>query len=171
VGHRRPGRCGALGRPTDFGLGPVEVTGGPSSAYLDGFIAKYGPDGAPRWVVKVSGSDGEIVTAVATSLDGSVFVTGYFVSPSMSIGTVTLSCSDLTGAFVAKLDANGNVACAVQPASDVQPLKLAVSPTNGDVAVLGYGDAGDGQGNYLAVVGGDGTPRWSHSFGSGGDPT
>ena len=71
------------------------------------FIAKYDANGNVLWAKSIGGFSAG--TSVSTDATGNVFVTGGFDSPTVTLGTYTLTDVGSTDVFVAKYDANGNV--------------------------------------------------------------
>ena len=76
----------------------------------DIFLVKYDSSGSAVWALRAGGENYEEGESVAISADGSVYLTGYFMSPSISFGSNTLTHSggweDL---FFVRFDENGNV--------------------------------------------------------------
>ena len=77
---------------------------------FDFFIVKYDANGNVLWAKGAGGTNDDVGQSIATDTNGNVFVTGYFYSPSITFGTMTLSNSSIADdIFVVKYDANGNV--------------------------------------------------------------
>ena len=74
------------------------------------FIAKYDTDGNVIWVKNTRGAGGGRGWGISTDVCGSIYVTGYFRSPSITFDDITLSSANTsTNFFIAKYDAGGNV--------------------------------------------------------------
>lgn len=73
------------------------------------FIAKYDSSGQVSWAHSISGTDKEAGASLATDPGGNSYVTGYFKSPSLVVGTDTLLNHGNEDLFIAKYDAAGNV--------------------------------------------------------------
>ena len=73
------------------------------------FLAKYSASGNVLWAVSATGSDSDQPFAVATDPQGNVVVAGYFSSPVITFGGVSLTNAGVEDAFVVKYDLNGNV--------------------------------------------------------------
>lgn len=82
-----------------------------SSGSNDVFIVKYDPTGTVLWAKKAGGSAGDTGIGCAIDASGNVILTGYFLSSSISFGTINLSNANTSGntydIFVAKYDSNG----------------------------------------------------------------
>jgi Beta-propeller repeat len=80
--------------------------------YGDIFILKYDADGNLLWTRKCGGTNYESVKDIATDSNGNLYVTGYFQSPTMTLGTTTLansSNSNLFNIFLAKYNPSGTL--------------------------------------------------------------
>ena len=79
----------------------------------DIFIVKYDATGNVLWAKSVGGAYDERGQSVSTDASGNVFMTGYFISPTISFGTTTLTntyASNLySDFFIVKYDTSGNV--------------------------------------------------------------
>lgn len=62
----------------------------------DVFIAKYDVAGNVVWAKSIGGTDDDYGNCVAADNLGNVFITGYFYSPSMNFGSMTLTNSGTT---------------------------------------------------------------------------
>ncbi len=74
----------------------------------DIFVIRYNPDGNVLWAKSAGGSSYDYSRAVATSNDGSIYVTGTFESAPCSFGSLVLTNSGYNDLFVTKYDASGN---------------------------------------------------------------
>ncbi len=105
------------------------------------FIAKYDLNGNALWAESAGGTRDDVSYSVSADASGNVFVTGSFLSPSISFGSTTLFNADPTGntddIFIAKYDLNGNVLWAKR-----------VGGTNIDD---GYGISADANGNAIVT--------------------
>ncbi|HLG35075.1 MAG TPA: hypothetical protein VI757_09360, partial [Bacteroidia bacterium] len=90
---------------------------------LDIFIAKYDATGNVLWAESGGGTRDDYAYGIAADVNGNVYITGYFRSPSIMFGTITLTHSDSTGIyddiFIAKYDSAGNVLWAKSAGSKV----------------------------------------------------
>jgi len=71
---------------------------------VDFFIAKYNLLGDVIWAEDLGGSDHELANSICLDDNGNLFAGGYFASPSLSFGTITLTnnYSGVNDIFVAK---------------------------------------------------------------------
>lgn len=79
--------------------------------YNDLFIVKFNPTGNVLWAKSEGGTDSEVGRSISIDNNGNAFITGYFRSASLTIGTYTL-INPKPGAnnvLVVKYDPNGNV--------------------------------------------------------------
>ncbi|MBC7863009.1 MAG: SBBP repeat-containing protein [Bacteroidia bacterium] len=98
-----------------------------------------------QWAKKIGGSVTEIGHGVATDPSGNVIVTGCFTSPSLTVGTTTLTNSGVNTEelFVIKYDANGNVLWAKSAGgSAIEDARSVATDLNGNIYVTGiFGSA------------------------------
>ena len=78
---------------------------------IDMFAAKYDSIGSPVWAKSGGGNSDDYATAIDVGVGGSVYITGYFKSPTVTLGTATLTntSSGSNDLFVAKYDNTGNL--------------------------------------------------------------
>jgi len=85
------------------------------SGYFDFFITKYDSTGNVLWAKRAGEANSDEGLSVAADDSGNAFVTGYFVSSTITFGSITLtngggSCSlGCPDFFIAKYDSSGNV--------------------------------------------------------------
>ncbi|HKR06649.1 MAG TPA: T9SS type A sorting domain-containing protein [Bacteroidia bacterium] len=107
---------GSFTSPTlDFG-GIILTNTGVGLTSLDVFIAKYDSSGNVLWGKNPIGIDSDSGMGIATDSDGNALITGFFESPSLTLGSIVLinsggncstnACPDV---FIAKYDASGNI--------------------------------------------------------------
>jgi hypothetical protein len=76
----------------------------------DSYLVKYDPNGNVLWARNIGSVCGDFANAVCTDNNGNVFVTGFFCSASLTIGSFTLNgYGGAFSIFLAKYDSNGNV--------------------------------------------------------------
>lgn len=89
----------------------ITLTNADTSGYnLDPFLVKYNPDGLAEWAKNIGGFNMDAGTAVACDRNGNVYHTGYFQSPSITVGSSTLTNngSNISGdIFLVKYDSSG----------------------------------------------------------------
>lgn len=71
------------------GFGSTTLTNA-SAGTSDVLVAKYDLSGTSAWALRAGDVDSEAGNAVASDANGNVFVSGYFISNSLTIGTNTL---------------------------------------------------------------------------------
>ena len=102
----------------DF-LGPVTfgTTTVPAGS-SDVFVAKLDAAGNPRWIVTIKAgkniNNAVVNSRLAVDASGNVYVAGTFVSPTLTLGSTTLTNAGGADLFVGKLDPNGNWQSAVR---------------------------------------------------------
>lgn len=129
------------------------------SLWGDAFVAGFGAsDGVHRFSVQIGGERNDSATAVAVDASGHVWVAGSYNGP-ITVGATELGGNSALQAFVAHLDADGNVLGAFQRPGRVSA--IAIDPSSGDL-VLG-GGASDG---FVARVSTSGEERWTKTLGA-----
>jgi len=99
---------GLFGGTADFdpGAGVFNLT--PAGGAEDIFISKLDGSGNFVWAKAMGGTGWDQGSSIVIGASGNVLMTGYFYSPSISFGTITLTNADNTGntsdIFIAKLD-------------------------------------------------------------------
>lgn len=78
-----------------------------SAGQSDVFVAKFAADGTPLWVRSAGGADFDSALDVAIDGEGRITITGYFQSPSITVGSTTLNKLGNMDILVAQYDANG----------------------------------------------------------------
>ncbi len=75
------------------------------------FVVKYDASGNVVWAKSAGGTSNDIGNGIAVDASGNSYVTGYFVSPTITFSTTTLTnaSSGTSDMFVVKYDASGNV--------------------------------------------------------------
>ncbi len=98
---------GYFGSPTvTFGSTTLTSVGG-----TDCFVVKYDSNGNVLWAKSAGGTSGDIGNTIFADNGGNIFVTGYYYSPSISIGSNSLANNGTNTAdiFFVKYDGAGNV--------------------------------------------------------------
>ena len=79
----------------------------------DVFLVKYDPSGNVIWAKNASGTSTDMGTGVCAAASGNIYISGWYTSPTMTIGANTLTNTSNTGniadIFFAKYDNSGNV--------------------------------------------------------------
>jgi hypothetical protein len=102
------GNCYVTGMFSDncmFGSSNYNTT---SPGFLDGFLAKYDPNGNLVWVKTVGGSYDEVGWSVTMDNSGMIYISGEF-NATGNFGSTQIYTNGNADAFVAKYDAAGNV--------------------------------------------------------------
>ncbi len=108
----------------------------------DIFVVKYAPSGNVMWAMREGGSNNDGGVGICNDIDGNVFVTGFFYSPSITIGTTTLTCAGLGDIFVMKYDVSGNVLWAKSAGGTESDFGNSItSDAGGNVLVTGFFDS------------------------------
>ena len=112
-----------------------------SGAETDGFVAKYDPNGVALWAVPFTGTTNDECRGISVDALGAVYVTGFFTSPTLTIGGETLTRIGTQDAFVSKLGPDGTCLWALDLSTGVDDVEQGTSITsapNGDTYVTGY---------------------------------
>lgn len=104
------------------------------------FIAKYNNAGNVLWYKCLGGPNRTFASSVCTDVEGNIIVTGFFISPTITFGTISLFNN--TGGdniFVVKYDSNGNVLWAKSAGSISNNRAYGVcANSNGNIIITGY---------------------------------
>lgn len=76
-------------------------------SYYDSFTAKYDNNGNVVWANTTGGTFPDVGNGISVNTNGEVYVTGYFESPSISIGNNTFLNSGSSDIFILKFSNNG----------------------------------------------------------------
>lgn len=88
---------------------PIVGSGSTSRGGIDGFVAKFAPDGELLWSTFLGGTGTDQASQVAVDASGSVWVAGYTTSSGWITGGGDTSFGGGTDAFVAKFQADGQL--------------------------------------------------------------
>jgi hypothetical protein len=77
------------------------------AGYDDIFVVKYDASGNVLWAKSAGGSANDVGQGISVDGAGNVYITGYFESTSMTIGSSTISNTGTDNIFIAKYDASG----------------------------------------------------------------
>lgn len=148
-----------------------------SAGFSDIFVARYRvSDGSVVWATSAGGTSSDTALGVAVGRDGSAAVAGVF-SGATTLGTETLQSAGLADAFVAHVDASGDIAWARRLGGESQDVGygVAVDPA-GSVFTTGSfrltADIGPDsrtavgrEDAYVAAYSASGDPLWSEQVG------
>lgn len=119
-------------------FGAITLT---NAGIRDIFIVKYDASGNVIWAKGEGGSEEDSGSSIATDATGNVYVTGYYYSPTISFGTITITHSIFSSAnvFVVKYDSSGNALWAKVSGSSGSASGLSVNTDAfNNVYVTGY---------------------------------
>ena len=152
----------------------------------DIFLIKYNASGAVLWAKSAGGNNDDRGFSVAADAAGNAYVTGYFTSPTMVIGTTTLTNADNTGnssdMYLIKYSTTGGVLWAVRAGGNFIDKGLSVATdASGNVYVTGafwsptivfdtttFTNGGNTN-MYLTKYDATGTVVWAKGLVGGGD--
>ncbi len=83
----------------------------PSDMPFDFFLAKYNSSGNVIWAKSFGGNSIDEVGDIAVDVNGNIYLTGAFLSPSITLGNIILTNTNTTftsNFFIAKFDSSGN---------------------------------------------------------------
>ena len=104
----------------------------------DMFIAKYDAAGTVLWAKRAGGADSDYGYSVATDASGNVFVTGSFLSSTITFGTTTLTNAGSDDIFIAKYDSTGTMIWAKRAGGTNDDYGISVTTdASGNVYVTG----------------------------------
>ena len=83
----------------------------------DIFYTKYDTSGAVQWAHSASSSFDEYAKAITADASGNCFITGSFVGPSLTFGTITLTDNGNENLYITKVNSAGTVVWAHQMGS------------------------------------------------------
>lgn len=141
----------------------------------DSFLAKYTPAGAVTWVRHLRNSSAEtVVYGMAVDNSGNSYVTGYYFSGTMVVGSITLTGG---GGFLVKYDPQGTVLWArgagqvfAGLASTAAGEVVAIGSFSGTQVFGGTTLTSVGFGSsFLVKYDAQGTPLWARQFEGGSD--
>lgn len=89
-------------------IGSFTLTNSSAGNHNDLFIAKYDALGNVIWAKSAGGSNDDVAESIAVDANGNTYITGYFISSSITFGTTTLNNAGIENIFVAKYDLSGN---------------------------------------------------------------
>lgn len=133
-------------RTLTFGTHSITNTNaGSSDEFIpnDIFIAKYDANGNCLWAKNAGGDYPDAASSVKANQDGNIYLTGYFKSPVITIGTKTLTNAETAGArndlFLAKFDGSGNVLWAKSSGGTGDDCAYSIDfDDNGNIYQAGY---------------------------------
>ncbi len=129
--------CGSFYGDLNIGALPVLTSNGQSDIY----VAMFDADGTPLWVRSAGGANFDDALDLAIDGEGRITITGYFESPSITVGGTTLTKLGNMDILVAQYDATGNAQWAKRygwtATSGLEWGRAIVSDANNDLYVAG----------------------------------
>ena len=97
--------AGTFQTPT-ITFGTTTITNTSNIGYTDAFVAKYNALGRVLWAKNAGGNKNDQGNSVCSDLNGNVYLSGTYDSPTVNFGTTTLTKSSVpfVDAFISKLD-------------------------------------------------------------------
>jgi hypothetical protein len=145
--------------------------GGPHQGGLDAWVAKYGSDGAPRWLRQLGGPGAESANALTVDSHGNVYIAG-----STSTGLSGPFAGGASDAFLAKYDGAGTLEWVTELGTEGEDIAQALAADrHGNLFVagsttgsLGYLHQG-GVDAWVARYRANGSRLWRRQLGTAGD--
>src|SRR5690606_11828621 len=92
-------------------FGPLEIYNQSTSYNI--FVTKYGANGTPLFARAYGGTGIGTSTSIIADTSDNLYICGYFYSPTLSIGTTTLTNPGVSNGYLAKLGPTGIPAWAI----------------------------------------------------------
>lgn len=127
--------AGHFNQTATFGIFSLTTAG-----LSDCFYAKINPAGVFQWAVRAGGNADDRVTDLEADANGNIYLTGYFNSPSISFGLITLNNTVQKSSFIVKIDNAGNSVWANAVHGNCQSNGITVSGNNVISCGTFYGD-------------------------------
>jgi hypothetical protein len=146
----------------------------------DAYVVKHDNGGNFQWAISIGGAFDDVPNSIACDNFGNVFVTGYYTSSPLVIGSYTLTNSGGTDVFVAKLDANGNVMWAKSFGDNMTEEPYGITTDGSNVFVTGQFQSNtinfgtstltcNGAGDvFVTKYDNNGNELWAKGFGDSG---
>jgi hypothetical protein len=93
---------------TNIAFGSTALTNAGPNTSSDILVAKYDASGIVQWAKSAGGINDDLGIGIAANTEGNVYVTGFFLSPSIAFGATTLTATgpaNSTAVFVSGLGA------------------------------------------------------------------
>ncbi|MBI3501256.1 MAG: T9SS type A sorting domain-containing protein, partial [Bacteroidetes bacterium] len=103
----------------------------------DIFIVKYDASGTVLWATSAGGTNSDVGRSIATDANGNVLVTGYFLSPTLTFGTTTLTNAGGWDMFIVKLGSTTGI----EENNFTSEINVSPNPTSGQFQI----QVGNGQ--------------------------
>ncbi|MDP4267266.1 MAG: SBBP repeat-containing protein [Bacteroidota bacterium] len=87
-------------------FGNIKLT---NTGMEDIFLAKYDAKGNVIWATSIGGTKNDEAKSVAVDATGNIYITGIFSSPTITLGSTTMTNAGENDIFLVKYDISGNV--------------------------------------------------------------
>lgn len=146
----------------------------------DAYVTKHDNNGNFVWAVSIGGAFDDVPFGIACDNSGNVFVTGYYTSNPLVIGSYTLINSGGTDVFVVKYDPSGNVIWAKSFGDNMIEEPYGITTDGSNVFVTGQFQSNtisfgtgtlstNGSGDVFVIkYDNNGNELWGKSFGDAG---
>lgn len=115
------------------------VNSDPSGIRKDIFITKYDTSGNEIWAKAVGSSADDVSLSTAVDENDDFYITGYYESPSLSFGNITINNSGYIDMFLAKYNSSGNPIWVNTSQGEMEEAATSVIvDIDGDVYICGY---------------------------------
>ncbi len=121
-----------------FSIGTTTLS---NSGSEDVFVAKYDVSGIAIWAKSASGFSLDMANSVTIDVSGNVYISGYFMSATLTFGTTTLTNggNNTTDIFTAKYSSGGTFAWAKRAGGTFNDIAYSVvTDVSGNVFIAGY---------------------------------
>lgn len=109
--------------------------------WADAFVAKFSPSGTLLWLQSYGGSSQDKASGIGVDGNGDIIVSGFFLSSTITFGSVTLTNTNINYAdiFLLKLDTYGTIIWAKKAGGDEwdEASQIVVTPS-GETYMTGY---------------------------------
>lgn len=131
---------GASATLTLDSLPAITLTGTAAANRQESFVAKMSSsDGSFIWGTTASGASDEELLGVKTDASGNIYVTGWFASSSLTVGSTTLTNLGSNDVWLAKLNSSGQFQWARSGGgSDVDAAFTLVMDSSDNIYIAGY---------------------------------
>ena len=118
-------------------FGSLPVLTNVSAGTSDVFLASYSSTGVANWSKASGGADSDEAKCICVDASGNAFISGSFISSSMTFGTNTLtnSAAGTKDMFVASFDNSGNSAWALQVGSYSEEVGNGISNSSNSTVI------------------------------------
>lgn len=96
-------------RSASVTFGSFTLTNNSSSLTEDIYLVKYNSLGNVIWARREGDSGNDVGQDIVCDVNGNIYISGFFRSPTITFGTTTLTNQGLTDMFIVKFDPAGNV--------------------------------------------------------------